>query len=384
MTLMKNRNTRNRVKQSCLIVGGKCVFADQLIKQVGDYIEFDIYDFGNSTVYKHNGQVFNFGLNWLDHLGVPFMLLRRFMGFFYLKKQFRPKYDILQYFYIKHEYSILFRLLNQYGAKKFAHIFGSDFRNNRFRNILFRFYQSTDKLVFTNYQVQQEFINYYGTSFLGKTVSIPFGIEQLDFIDKASVEIVEPFSKTSKNNLTITIGSSRNVVEQHSEILAQLMSIESTPQNVYFVFPMTYGGAVSHKIRVDLEDFARKHHVRVITDFLSNEELAWLNLQTDIFISLRSSDQYSAALMEYLYAGAVVITGSWLPYQPMKKLGMKFLEAGSMSELPVVLHHAMSNLNELKAEFACNKSIVSKNFRWEKLRRDWLSLVYEMPRTVLT
>ena len=99
--------------------------------------------------------------------------------------------------------------------------------------------------------------------------------------------------------------------------------------------------------------------------------LAKLRLATDILISLRRSDQLSAAITENLYAKSIVITGAWLPYKTFKDLGLVFFEIGSIKDINSKLLYVFENFEKVKSEIKTNSDIVYNNFNWNKIIEDW-------------
>jgi len=97
-------------------------------------------------------------------------------------------------------------------------------------------------------------------------------------------------------------------------------------------------------------------------------------------IQLQKSDQLSGTMQESLFAGSIVITGSWLPYQVLQDEGVYFKSISEFSELPGKLFEIIQNLNKENQKCSRNRSIIHRFSSWEYTINDWL-LAYQSERS---
>jgi len=95
---------------------------------------------------------------------------------------------------------------------------------------------------------------------------------------------------------------------------------------------------------------------------------------TDVLVQMPVSDALSAAMTEVLYAGNLVIAGSWLPYGILRRHGINYTEVTDFSELPKTLEFLIQNLDKSKLEITDNTSNIQKFLSIERTSREWISL----------
>jgi hypothetical protein len=122
---------------------------------------------------------------------------------------------------------------------------------------------------------------------------------------------------------------------------------------------MTYGKKENiSEIKNSLQESG--FNFNILEKWLTNNELAEIRVFTDILLQLQITDQFSGAMQESLYAGNILITGSWLPYGFLKKEGVYFETISKFEELPLLLEKIVSKLPEYK-----NKANLNSEKAWE-------------------
>ncbi len=348
-----------------LLIGAEDEFTRQLSARLLQFgVQIDHFDFNNSSL-----RIAGVIQKQYDSGGY-FHFIKRFWYAFLIIRFIPSNYDYLHYFFIKYEYLLLYPLLNRKGKKIYAYVFGSDFNVNPIRGTFYLFFRECHKIFFSNPELKREFAACYSLFPETKYVVQHFGIGLLDTIKQAI-----PLYSPAKAEYVITIGSSASLVEQHEKIIEEILKWEDGRKyQLKFVIPLTYGGYATDELKTQLQTLARSYKVEILTEYLSLEKLALIRLQTDIFISLRKSDQLSAALVEYVYSGAAVITGSWLPYKFFKQIGIELIQVDSISGLIPQLSYTLSNLPVLKSKAMLNRDIIYSTFSWDSVQRKWTEL----------
>lgn len=96
------------------------------------------------------------------------------------------------------------------------------------------------------------------------------------------------------------------------------------PRDCQLVFPMTYGRDETYlnRLRMKCEDNDIK--CSFLTEYLSDEQVAYLHLVTDLFINIIGSDNGNAFMIEALFANNNIITGKWLHYDQFEQYGIPY------------------------------------------------------------
>ena len=284
----------------------------------------------------------------------------------------------------KRVYSGIIKELKKKTEKIILTIWGSDFNQvtDKVKKQLLPLLRQTDIITFANVELRDVFFNYYQVLDWNKSRIIKFGLHVLEIIkdnDKEQEWIKEYFG-IPKDRVVITIGSNGSPNQQHLTILNTLINdgkLKGRKDQLIFLLPFTYGGSEAYLARVNKMLSKSCFRYILFKDYLSDKEVAWLRVVSDVMIQLQNYDQFSGSMQEYLYAGNVVITGSWLPYEEMKKAGIYFKEVNSVLEIGKRLNEVLENLEIEKKRGGLNKEIIYSISSWNNNIEKWLSLYNE-------
>ncbi len=112
----------------------------------------------------------------------------------------------------------------------------------------------------------------------------------------------------------------------------------------------------------------------VLTEFMDFQSMSEYALISDIMIHVQTTDQLSSTMLEEMYAGSVVIAGSWLPYQSLHEMGIYFLDVDTIPDVTVVLEEVVQNLDSYKEKCKGNSEIVWNYSSWDVLATKWRAL----------
>ncbi|MDK2840467.1 MAG: hypothetical protein PWQ83_2059 [Thermosipho sp. (in: thermotogales)] len=190
--------------------------------------------------------------------------------------------------------------------------------------------------------------------------------EKIDLIDNNDIEVFKNKFGIPLNNKIITISYSAAPRHRQNKILDILGLLNKDiidRENIIFILPMTYGSKEwLELIRKKVLKHKFRNRIILLEEYLSDKDIATLRKITDIFINLPTQDSFSATMMEHLYAGSVVITGSWLPYDELFNSGAKILKITdfNLKGLNEILLDVINNLSIYKKENIKNKEIIKK------------------------
>ena len=101
---------------------------------------------------------------------------------------------------------------------------------------------------------------------------------------------------------------------------------------------------------------------RIVQRYLDRQELAAFRIASDILIHLPVSDALSGTVLETVYAGNAVITGSWLPYSPFRKAGLPLVTVENVAALSSCISDTLLRLTELKQRSGRRSSADPRTF----------------------
>ncbi|RAM60363.1 hypothetical protein DS67_06200 [Mesotoga sp. SC_4PWA21] len=141
---------------------------------------------------------------------------------------------------------------------------------------------------------------------------------------------------------------------------------------------MTYGGRSEYKNRIaKLLNESGLNHL-LFSNFMRDEEVALLRVASEIMIQVQKTDSLSSSMRESLFAGNIVITGDWLPYDTLDEKGVFMLKVSSVDEVGEKLVYALNNLDSLKEKCKKNPEIIWELSTWEKNIQSWIDMYEEL------
>ena len=290
-----------------------------------------------------------------------------------------PVYDAMQLLWIEQHWVYFYRLIGMKTRKLNLNVGGSDFyrAGSEEREFKRKIIEKADCITAETEQTIQDFKTYYG-AVAQKTGLLPFGIEVLDFIKGNAGTSCSSIKKKlgfPADKLIVTCGHNANRAHQHIKIIEALGCLdEYIKKQLMLVFPMTYGQNEGYIKEVSdaLEDKGIEY--AILTKFMSFQEMAEYALVSDIMIHVQTTDQLSSTMLEEMYAGSIVIAGSWLPYQSLHEMGIYFLDVDTIPDVPETLQKVVLNIEIYKKKCARNKEIIWKHSAWDELAPKWHAL----------
>lgn len=208
---------------------------------------------------------------------------------------------------------------------------------------------------------------------------VNFGIEALDYIDR---ELMHDLGKIRKEfgiscgKRIITCGHNANNSHQHLKIIKELKRLkQESKDRMILVFPMTYpGGQDGYIDQVQNELDASGFEYRILTEFMDTVEMARYALISDVMIHVQTTDQLSSTMLEEMYAGSVVVAGSWLPYGMLRDKGVEFWSVEDIEGLADVIGDIMENYDTYRYKCERNRDVIHKLSSWDEAGKRWIKL----------
>nr|WP_321353564.1 TDP-N-acetylfucosamine:lipid II N-acetylfucosaminyltransferase [uncultured Draconibacterium sp.] len=180
-----------------------------------------------------------------------------------------------------------------------------------------------------------------------------------------------------KSNRCIMIGNNASRGNNHIEILDAIKDIV-LKYNASIILPLTY--SKNDNYLKQLKNYVHSHNIDAIllTEYLTNTDMAALKLISDIFITMQETDAMSAFFTESLYAETICIAASWLPYSTFKNSGVHYYQCPQFESLGELTENILENFNTEKQKCKNNPSLVASTFYdKKKLLRSWEE-IYEI------
>lgn len=313
------------------------------------------------------------------------VIIRLIYLFFFILFQGR-KYSHIHIHYLLIDFSVLTFLFRLLGIKPIVTVFGSDLLriSGRRKRLLTGFLRNIKLITFANPELRDEICTFYGIN-RGLSRICRFGLSPLDLI-----KVLKPNSKETlrseiglpKDKVIVCVGNNSNSNQQHLKILSSLagnLELQAIAEKLHFVFPLTYGNEIKYKERLidTLKQFPFSQ--TTLTEFLDDIDNARLRLSSDIMIQLQANDQLSGAMQEHLFAGNVVITGAWLPYQVFRSKGIFFREILEVANIGDDLVYCLNNLAREKQKCIGNDELIYSMSGWENTITDWVNVYIDEP-----
>lgn len=235
------------------------------------------------------------------------------------------------------------------------------------------------KIVLLNYKMCERFENSkYLRGMLNKVSVFDFGFTNLYYIKNilgsVSKEECKNKFKIASDKIVIAIGYSKSEAHQHTKVLDALKELpEDIKNQICLLFHMSYGECSDNywnEFQKKLKEIQCQYVI--VEEYLTEYDIAYLRLAVDVYINAQLTDALSATMMEYFYAGGMVINAGWLKYEELDKMGIEYKEFHEFRDLPSVL---IECINEKEHTWTGRiRDHIWESYSWEYRKDDWLRL----------
>lgn len=289
-----------------------------------------------------------------------------------------PVYDAMQLLWIEWYWCYFYRLIRKKAIRLNLNVGGSDFyrATESERDYKRELIACSDKVTAETLETIQEFTSYYRKDIKKDMELLPFGVLVLEYINKnkdIDKALIKEKYHIPQNKIVVTCGHNANIAHQHMEIIDALNELsEDIQKQIVCVFPMTYPnvfGSHIEAVRSRLEKV--KFDNVILTEFMDFQSMAEYALISDVMIHVQTTDQLSSTMLEEMYAGSVVIAGSWLPYKSLHEMGIYFLDVDMIPDITAVLEEVVLKMDDYQEKCKRNKEIVWNHSSWDALAPKW-------------
>jgi hypothetical protein len=290
-------------------------------------------------------------------------------------------YDAVHVLYCIQDLLFVGKPLRMAASRLILTVFGSDFfQLSGFKKPWYRkVFQSADFVTSNNSMAMEKIRDDF--SLRPERLKIcRFGNDTLETIGRLEnipIRVSRELLHLPTGKKIICIGYNYDSIQQHIPVLqsiAENIELRRQKDELFFLVPMTYGTEAGYRARL-LDALSRfPFHYLTLEKFLSQEENAHLRRVPDIIIQLQKSDSLSASTQEHMFAGNLLITGDWLPYDDMVNAGIYFRTVADPRQSGPELLNCLENLEAEKQKCTGNRGAIKKLSSWSANIDSWLGL----------
>lgn len=289
------------------------------------------------------------------------------------------KYDFLHMFFLHVGFTGSVDILQRIARKRIISVFGSELY--RSPEVVIRKLKSlvaiADHVTAANPDTLRDFRKRFGYP-ENQTSICRFGLQPLRSIDTmkdVSKEVHKNAIGISPETFLITCGYNASAGQQHDAIINAIAGCKALlPDPYLLLFPVAMGGSDAYISQLENKLKSAQLNYKFIREFLPDDQLAHLRCGTDVMIQIQITDQLAGAMQEHLYAGNVVITGSWLPYAVLDEGGIVYWKTESPENLQSTLSSVLRNYSGNMLLTKGNAGVIGKLSSWEQNIPFWYGL----------
>lgn len=294
------------------------------------------------------------------------------------RKSFTRKHtenaDILDIHFVEPAYV---QYIPDLGKKFICTLFGSDlFRTSAVSKQEQRaLFDNCDRIL-----LSRNMLPYFETHFGLKSEKYLFnqyGSARIDSVYEAltTLDKTETQNKwgVPEGKTVVTIGYNGKPEQQHLKVIERLNDFsQAEKKQLFFVFPMTYGGDTTYHTQVAERASLNGLTTLFLHDRLTDQEITELRIISDITINAQTTDALASSIKEAMVSGDVVLVGDWLPYEIYAELGVHYLTF-DLEGMSKELRYALGAVEKLQKKGADNANIIRKFASWNALVDQWIS-----------
>lgn len=265
------------------------------------------------------------------------------------------------------------------GKKKIMTLWGSDLLRVSKYILLFNkiVFDKIDEITVMNANMKGVIGKVFGDEIYQKTSVLDFGNPLYDTLDEVinsnSKKQCKQYWGIDENKWVIAVGYNAIREQQHLEMIEQILKLPTKVlEQVIVVLHFAYGKYSIEYLEIIKNKLLSGGIQFVLIDkFLDKREMAILRYAVDIFLYGQTTDALSGSVLEYVYAGAILIKPNWLDYTELYKRNIKYIEYNEFGEIPCLLQEVLNNISDMKRENKGNREQLRRMNSWEVLVPQW-------------
>lgn len=282
-------------------------------------------------------------------------------------------YDFVHILYLSSAYRFIWRELKSLAPNRVITVFGGDFYKSTIimRFLMRKMVNESTIISASNPDTLAGFSNYFKVSKYNQKV-VRFGLSVLDEIDSLNQKEVEEWKlrhKIQKDRILIACGYNNSPNQNLQELIQVLLQERKLLSRCILCFQFVGKETPYTREIINLLN-ENKVEFRVFSERFSDRELAIYRKSMNIMVQVQTTDSFSGAMQEHLYAGSLVITGKWLPYEILDNQGVDYIRVKFIDEVAQVIGENL----ERKINHEKNRAVIAGFSKWSKTIDSWINL----------
>lgn len=291
-----------------------------------------------------------------------------------------PEYDVFQMLWIENIWVYFRNIIREKCKRLNLGVGGSDLYRARKAEQIYK-KQLIDMADIISAQTEatiSAFVKRYPSTG-GKIRWVNYGIEALECMDQECMMRAREKRKRldiPDDAIVIMCGYNASEAHRHVDLIQALSGMdESVKEKIALILPMTYpNGQESYIEEVESRLSSCGIRYRILTEYMNLQDMAEIEVLSDILITIQTTDQLSSTMLETMYAGKLVIAGSWLPYENLRESGIFFVSIDEIADLAKTVTEVVTNYRSFQDKCMANKEIVYDMSSWNAASGRWRSL----------
>ena len=178
--------------------------------------------------------------------------------------------------------------------------------------------------------------------------------------------------------VSVLLGYSGKTLHQHLKVLEAIVRNQQffgMKDRIHLLASMTRSSSTLYADEVEKAMKNSGCSYTILRDkYQTDVEVAQFRKATDILMQLSTFDYLSASVKESLCAGSVMICGSWLPYDVLRREGFYFEEAADVQNGVAVLYAVLDKFDDYKDKAEKNQKLCNSRYSWNACIKDWIDV----------
>ena len=263
-------------------------------------------------------------------------------------------------------------------------VWGSDLLRRSYKQLKSykKYYESADRITVGTEQMRQALKKAYGDCFLCKCDIVEFSLGILELITEIRHKAIRKdlcleLGFAHPERINVFIGHNGRDCQRHFELTYAMIHLpKEIKDKINLVYTMTYG-VPRQPYLANLKQLAEQSgcEFTFIEGYRSEEEVAKIRLVCDILLHAQPTDAASASFYECMYAGAICLNGSWLPYEHIPDYHYRVIEYDAIPQLTSIVQDIIENFQCYKDKFARNVNCRDNNPTPQETAEKWLKII---------
>ena len=284
-------------------------------------------------------------------------------------------FDVIHVHYVTRAALLLAKLLKQSNTRIVVSYWGSDLLRKGARELKkeSKFFSEISCFTLSSDAMYEKFIKVYSHKYSERINKVRFGVSGFLSImhvkETLSIEDCKKSIGADPQKVLIAIGYNKAQGQQHDKVLSQIQTLDkSLQERIELVLQCGYGEC-SEEYWERLQQIISTLSCKtiILTNYMSDIDVAKLRYAVDIYINAQITDAFSATMQEYLFSGAMVLNPIWLSYPEISEFGLSCVEYKDISEIPEVVAKIISAGVYRQLENAA----IYQYSSWENLKKGW-------------